>query len=114
MVAHALITSVRRRRRDLALLKTLGFSTRQVAGAVAWQASAFALVAILFGFPAGVALGHWFWSIFASQIGVPDFWTFPLHALLIVPATLVLANLIAVLPARSAARTRAALVLRTE
>jgi ABC-type antimicrobial peptide transport system permease subunit len=105
MVAHALITSVRRRRRDLALLKTLGFSTRQVAGAVAWQASAFALVAILFGFPAGVALGHWFWSIFAS---------FPLHALLIVPATLVLANLIAVLPARSAARTRAALVLRTE
>ena len=114
MVGHALITSVRRRRRDLALLKTLGFSTRQVAGAVAWQASAFALVALLFGFPAGVALGHWLWSIFASQIGVPDFWTFPLQALLIVPATLLLANLIAVLPARSAARTRAALVLRTE
>jgi hypothetical protein len=114
MIGHALITSVRRRRRDLALLKTLGFSTRQVAGAVAWQASAFALVAILFGFPAGVVLGHWLWSIFASQIGVPDSWTFPLRALLIVPATLVLANLIAVLPARSAARTRAALVLRTE
>ena len=114
MVGHALVTSVRRRRRDLALLKTLGFSTRQVAWAVAWQASAFALVAVVFGFPVGVALGHWLWSIFASQIGVPDFWTFPLQALLIVPAVLVLANLIAVLPARSAARTRAALVLRTE
>ena len=32
-----LIASVRRRRRDLALLKTLGFTRRQLAAAVAWQ-----------------------------------------------------------------------------
>src|SRR5439155_20129368 len=38
-IAHALVTSVRRRRRDLAILKTLGFVRSQVRGAVAWQAS---------------------------------------------------------------------------
>src|SRR5256885_12986605 len=34
-----LTASVRRRRHDLALLKTLGFTKRQLAAAVAWQAS---------------------------------------------------------------------------
>jgi hypothetical protein len=114
MVAHALVTSVRRRRRDLALLKTLGFTTRQLATTVAWQASAFALVGLAFGFPAGVALGHWLWSVFANQIGIPTSSVFPLAALLVVPGTLLLANVVAALPGRAAARTRAALVLHTD
>jgi hypothetical protein len=38
-LAFTLIASVRRRRRDLAVLKTLGFTRRQLAGTVAWQAS---------------------------------------------------------------------------
>jgi hypothetical protein len=37
-LALTLAASVRRRRRDLALLKTLGFARGQLAGAVAWQA----------------------------------------------------------------------------
>jgi len=41
-VAHALTTSVRRRRRDRAVLKTLGSTRRQVSGAVAWQATTIA------------------------------------------------------------------------
>ncbi len=58
MVGHALVTSVRRRRRDLALLKTLGLTTRQVAAAVAWQASTFAILGVVFGVPAG-----WPWAV---------------------------------------------------
>ena len=42
-----LVASVRRRRRDLALLKTLGFTQRQLAGAVAWQASVAAIVGVV-------------------------------------------------------------------
>jgi FtsX-like permease family len=114
MVGHALATSVRRRRRDLALLKTLGLTTRQVAGAVAWQASAFAFVGVVFGVPAGWALGHWLWSLFASEIGIPATSVIPLEVLLVVPAVVVLANIIAALPGRSAARTRVAIVLKTE
>ena len=38
-LAHMLISSTRRRRRDLAILKSLGFTRRQVRHAVAWQAT---------------------------------------------------------------------------
>ena len=38
-VGNSLITSVRRRRRDFAILKTIGFTPRQVARVVAWQAT---------------------------------------------------------------------------
>jgi hypothetical protein len=48
-VAHALLTGVRRRRRELALLVALGFTRRQVRGAVAWQASTLAAVGLLVG-----------------------------------------------------------------
>ncbi len=114
MIGHALVTSVRRRRRELALLKTLGLSTRQVAASVAWQASAFAAIGLVVGLPAGVLLGRWLWQIFASEVGVPGTSIFPLKALLVVPVVLILANLIAAVPGQSAAHTRVAHVLRAE
>src|SRR5439155_7482485 len=43
-LAHLLVTSIRRRRRDLAVLKTLGFSSGQVRSTVAWQATTLASV----------------------------------------------------------------------
>ena len=52
-----LIASVRRRRRDFALLKTLGFIRRQLAGAVAWQASVIAAIGLVIGVPLGIAAG---------------------------------------------------------
>jgi putative ABC transport system permease protein len=114
-LAHGLVTSIRRRRRDLAILKTLGFVTRQVRGAVAWQASTFTIISLLLGIPVGVAAGRWVWMLFADQSG---FAAEPVVALsvlaLVVPVALVLANVIAAIPARSAARTQPALVLRTE
>ncbi len=44
-IAHTLLTSVRQHPRELAVLKTLGFVTRQVRATVAWQATAIAGVA---------------------------------------------------------------------
>ncbi|MGH9019835.1 MAG: FtsX-like permease family protein, partial [Acidimicrobiales bacterium] len=64
-----LVSSVNRRRRDLALLKALGFTQRQLAAAVAWQASLVALVGVVVGVPSGVALGRWLWDLFAREIG---------------------------------------------
>ncbi len=69
-VAHVLLTGVRRRRRDLALLKTLGFTRSQVQGVVAWEATTFAAVALLVGVPAGVVAGRWAWALFADAAGV--------------------------------------------
>jgi MacB-like periplasmic core domain/FtsX-like permease family len=115
LMVHVLVTSVRRRRRDLAVLKTLGFSKRQVGATVAWQATTLAAFSLLVGVPLGIATGRWAWSFFADRLGVGPNPTVPiLVVLLAVPATLLLANAIAALPARGAARTRPAALLRTE
>ena len=53
-LGNTLVTSVRRRRRDLAVLKTIGFVRPQVAAVVAWQATSFALLALLVGLPVGI------------------------------------------------------------
>jgi ABC-type antimicrobial peptide transport system permease subunit len=114
-LAHVLLTGVRRRRRDLALLKTLGFTRRQVLAAVAWEATAFAAVALVAGLPLGVVAGRWAWALFANAAGVSAAATVPLATVLLaIPATLVAANLIAAAPGWEAARLRPALVLRTE
>jgi ABC-type antimicrobial peptide transport system permease subunit len=114
-LAHVLLTSASRRRRDLALLKTLGFTRAQVQGVVAWQATAFAAVALLTGLPLGVVTGRWAWAAFANGAGVATQATVDVPlVLLAIPATLVVANLIAAWPARTAARLRPAVILRTE
>jgi hypothetical protein len=114
-LAHVLLTGVRRRRRDLALLKTLGFTRRQVLGTVAWEASAFAAVALLIGLPLGVLAGRWAWTYFAANAGAPTQATVPLPAVLLaIPVTLLLAVLIAAWPGWRAARLRPALILRAE
>jgi hypothetical protein len=110
-----LTASVRRRRRDLALLKTLGFTRRQLAVTVAWQASVAAFVGIILGVPGGIALGRWLWDLFARDIyAVPRPSVPALEVLVVVGVTIVLANLVAALPGRMAARTATALVLRAE
>jgi ABC-type antimicrobial peptide transport system permease subunit len=114
-LAHVLLTGVRRRRRDLALLKTLGFERSQVLGVVAWEATAFAVVALLLGLPLGVLAGRWAWAYFANAAGAPAGATIPLTAVLLaIPVTLALANLIAAWPGWTAARLRPAAVLRAE
>jgi hypothetical protein len=111
----ALGASVRRRRRDLAVLKTLGFTHRQLASAVASQATADAAVGIVFGIPLGVALGRELWTLFARNINaVPDPTVPVLVVGLVAFATLVFANVIALVPGRSAARTSTALALHAE
>ena len=63
-----LTASVRRRRRDLALLKALGFTRRQLAACVAWQPTVAATIGVIAGIPLGIALGRWLWILFAHQI----------------------------------------------
>lgn len=114
-LALTLLASVRQRRRDLALLKTIGFVRRQLAAAVAWQASVAAVVGIIVGVPIGVIAGRWLWNLFAEQIYAVPYPTVPVLSLVLVGVgTLVLANVIAAVPAYTAARTPAALLLRSE
>ena len=110
-----LAASVRRRRRDFALLKTLGFTRSQLAVTVAWQASVAAFVGIVVGVPIGIALGRWLWDLFARGIyAVPEPSVPVVEVVVVALGALVLANLVAAVPGRMAARTRTALVLRAE
>jgi hypothetical protein len=114
IIAHTLLTSVRRRRRELAILKTLGFVARQVQLTVAWQATAIAGVSLIAGLPLGLLAGRWAWILLADQVAIVPAPVISPLLLLAIPAVLVLANAIAAIPARSAARTQPAVVLRTE
>ena len=113
-LALTLIASVRRQRRDLALLKTLGFTARQLAATVASQASAIAAIAAVVGVPVGIAIGRQLWILFARNINAVAQPSVPASLILVAAGALILANLVAAIPARMAARTPAALVLRTE
>ena len=114
-VAHALVTAVRRRRRELGLLKTLGFERSQVRATVAWQATMLGLVGLIVGIPIGVLTGDLIWRLVAESLGVAVVSTIPLLGiLLVIPCTLALVNLIAFLPTRTAARTRPGVALRSE
>jgi ABC-type lipoprotein release transport system permease subunit len=99
----------------LALLKTLGFTHRQLALAVAWQATTTAVIGVIVGVPLGIVIGRELWTLFARSINaVPDP-TIPTLSLAIVGVgALMFANLVAVFPGRGAARTPAALALRAE
>ncbi len=114
-LALALIASVRHRRRDLALLKALGFTPRQLRGVVAWQSTVTAVVGVIVGIPVGIVLGRELWTLFARNIdAVPDPTVPVVVVILVGVGALVFANVAAALPGRLAARTPTALVLSAE
>ena len=110
-----LVASVRRRRRDLALLKALGFTPRQLVAAVACQATVAAVVGIIPGIPLGIVIGRQLWTLFAHNLNAVADPTVPILSVSLVGiGALVFANLVAALPGRTAANTPTGLALRAE
>jgi hypothetical protein len=112
---HMLVVSVTRRRREMGLLKSLGFVGRQVASMVWWQTTTVAVVGIVVGVPAGIAIGRLVWQAFAGSFGVVAVpvvggWVIAAVAL----GTLAVALLLGLGPALVAARSRPAGLLRSE
>jgi ABC-type lipoprotein release transport system permease subunit len=114
-LALTLIASVRRRRRDLAIMKTLGFTRRMLAAAVAWQAAIDGLIGAVIGIPLGILLGRELWTLFARDINAVPEPTVPALAIVLVGfGTIVVAVIAALWPGRRAATTPPGLVLRSE
>jgi ABC-type lipoprotein release transport system permease subunit len=114
-VGHVLVTAVRRRRHDLAILRAVGFRPIQAAACIGWQATTVGVIGLVIGIPLGIVAGRLAWRWVADN--TPLLYVGPIAVaavLLIVPLTIVIANLLAALPARRAARIRPAAVLRTE
>ena len=114
-LAHALVTTVRRRRHELAVLRALGFTRRQSRVAIAWQATLLVVIGLVVGVPLGVVFGRVAWQWLADSF--PFVYVPPIAlaaTLLVIPVALVVANLLAAGPGRRAARIQPAAVLRSE
>ena len=114
-LGHGLVTSVRRRRSEFALLKTLGFKQHQVRATVAWQATTLALIGVAFGVPVGLVAGALVWDAVAAGLTVAPQTSVPVTAVAITGvAALALARVLAWWPAHAAARTRPSVAPQAE
>jgi hypothetical protein len=110
-----LLTAVRRRRRDFALLKALGCTRGQLASVLAWQSSISVGIGILVGIPLGIVFGRAMWDLFAHELFAIPKSTIPaLDIGLVALGALVLANIIAAIPGRRAANTKTSVILNAE
>ena len=105
-VANALVVAVRRRRRDLAVLRTLGFTTGQVVRTVLWQATTVGVAGLIVGIPAGIIVGRWTWTLLADRLGtVAQPLVSATSVFGVAAAVLVLSNAVGLIPGFRAART---------
>jgi putative ABC transport system permease protein len=114
-LAHTLVSSVRRRRRELAVLRTMGFVRRQVWSSVFWQTTTLVVISLAIGIPIGALIGRFAWNVFAEDLGAiaePHLAWLPF--VLIIPAAVLLSSLVAMVPAWLAGRTRPGAALRAE
>jgi hypothetical protein len=111
---HALVSTVRMRRQELAVLRALGFEGRQLGLIPVWQATTIGLIGLVVGVPLGMVAGRVVWRAVASSIGVVDDPVTPALAVVVVSvAALVVVNAAAIAPGRSARNVRPASVLRS-
>ena len=110
----SLAAFVRRGRRDLAVLKVIGFTRRQVGRVVQAQGLALVLVGGAIGVPVGVAAGRWLWRIYAEGLYVEPQSRVPVLALVATAAGAVVLTLLAAAGPSAASRRTPASVLRTE
>jgi hypothetical protein len=115
VLAHVLAVASRARRRDIAILRALGFSRGQTLRTVAWQSAIYSVGSLAIGIPAGVLLGRLAWRTYAVHLGaVPEAATPLLACLAVAVAALALGGMLAIVPAWRATRTPAGVALRAE
>ena len=113
-LALVLADTVRKRRGDLAMLKTLGFVRREIRLTLIWQSTAVVVAGIVIGVPVGIALGRILWDLFARNIDVVPAPAIPGSIALVALGAVVIAVLVALVPGLAAASTPPAVVLREE
>jgi hypothetical protein len=111
-LVHGLVTSVRARRRDLAVLQVIGFVPGQTRRTVMWEATALALGGLLGGIPLGIVGANVAWAVFTHALGITPTASVPIVAVVILAVgVLALAGLIGLACALETRRTRAGRLL---
>jgi putative ABC transport system permease protein len=114
-MAQSMFLTARERRRDLAVLRGLGFRRRQVLAVLLGAACSVAAVALVLGIPVGVLAGRIGWTAVAHSLYVTPAVAIPAGPVALVAlAVLVVACLVAVPPASLLLRRSPGSTLRTE
>jgi ABC-type lipoprotein release transport system permease subunit len=69
-LTHVLVSTMRRRSRDLSILRALGCTRRNLSSTLRWQSVILTSVAIVVGIPLGLIANNVAWSAFTSQLGI--------------------------------------------
>lgn len=114
-LATGIQVATRARRRELAVLRALGCTSRQVASSVRWQALTVASLAVAVGMPLGVAAGRVLYRNFAVDIGVLPTIDTSLPALAgVAVGTIIVGLLVSALPAHRISSAQLVSSLRQE
>ncbi len=115
VLIHAVVTTLRRNRRDLAVFRALGGTRHQTRAGLAWYLTAIAFPALITGSTAGWVLGRWGWSALVAYLGLASGPVVPWSVLaLVVVALAGAAGLLALASGWRAVRTTPAQALRGE
>jgi putative ABC transport system permease protein len=96
-LANVLVTTLRRRRVELAVLRSIGLTPHQAGACVLWQSLTVAVAALAVGAPIGLIAGGRVWSSVADSIGVATIANHP-RTLLLVPVGALVLTAIATTP----------------
>jgi len=111
--AYLLPASVRARRQDLGVLRALGCDGRQLRAIIHWQTILAAVLVLLVGVPTGIVAGRWVVKRLTQALGIVPGAVVPLWSIAaLAVGVVVAANVLAVIPARSAAHTATTSLLR--
>ncbi len=100
-LGSVLLSSARRRSHEFAVLRAMGMTRWNVRTVLNSQGTAIALFGLIVGIPLGIVVGRVGWQAIAERIPLSVIAPFALAAvLLLLPATLVAANLLALWPGR--------------
>ncbi len=114
-LALAVGMAVRTRRTELALLRALGATGRQLRATLRWQSLVIVGTGLVVGVPLGVALGRLSWQGFARDLGIPSLPTVSaMWTVAIVLAALVIALAASIVPGRLATRVSPSVILRRD
>jgi hypothetical protein len=114
-IGQALLMTARQRRSEFAVLRSLGFTRRQVAIVIAAASITFASLALAVGIPLGVLAGRAGWAAVADNLFVTPAAHVPVLATLAIALGLLgFASLLALVPARRTVRPSPGEALRVE
>jgi hypothetical protein len=114
-VGHVMLTTMRSRRRDLAILRSLGADRSWITRAVHWQATLLTALPVIIGVPAGIVIGRLIFTAFADSMGAVDDAAIPVLLIAAGAAgVLVVANAVAAAVSQGSRRREPALLLQGE